>query len=342
MIQGLQSNLVWSEQLPYGLGDLEEGFSSRYKSKDTAVLKDGKIRCCIAGCTEFVIPRKTKSGLLPHNFCPIHRVSSGSTYVYEHHEQNLIIGRDWFKKVMAEKWESRVQNENSEDALTWNVFVGLYALNGLKYLVKLFTGQDFDEEPELYLWGCRIAPNKFKTWDNLANLRNLLEPKNEVLTPTEPDIILRIEGKIIVLIEAKFGSRNGVLFKKEKAITTESFLIRYAAKSKDSDPLNREWIQAQEQKQILAQLCRNALFSTRLGGPGEKPFVVNLVRQKDEINIEERFSKHLLPGIVDFRRVEWESIYHLDIIRASDDLPLKNYFRNKTKSLRKAFQLSAI
>jgi hypothetical protein len=275
------------------------------------------------------------------SFCPAHGISLSKrpTYLFKDQERNFFVSLDLFRKVKKQKWESwRLGNENSEDAVTWNIFVGLFVLQGIKHLFRLFTGLDFREEPELYLWGCRIDDAQCKIWEKLKEVREVLE--RGVPTPTEPDIILRVPGKAIVLVEAKFGSPNGLLFKKGKpSVPRREFLQRYYARNRASDPLNRDWILTQQPSQILAQLCRNAVFSRWLGNSEEQSFVVNLVRKEAEVDVEQLFSQHLVPGRVGFRRVTWEEIYHLPILKTPDASVLKEYFENKTANLVKAFRL---
>jgi DNA repair ATPase RecN len=55
------------------------------------------------------------------------------------------------------KHETRFENENSEDALTWNVFRSLQRARRLHEIARLITGQEFDDEPRLYLWGLSLS-----------------------------------------------------------------------------------------------------------------------------------------------------------------------------------------
>ena len=53
-------------------------------------------------------------------------VSTKPTYIYEDKKSNFIVGRDILRQVSkVESW--RLGFETSEDAVSWNVFVGLYA-----------------------------------------------------------------------------------------------------------------------------------------------------------------------------------------------------------------------
>ena len=79
--------------------------------------------------------------------------------------------------------------------------------------------------------------------------------------------MLRTPGQAMVLIEAKFGSSNSVLAQKRGRFrSVAEFLSRYRCKEDGDDPLNRKWISEQSDKEILEQLCRNAVFAHWLAG----------------------------------------------------------------------------
>jgi hypothetical protein len=100
-----------------------------------------------------------------------------------------------------ESW--RLGNERSEDALSWNVFVTLAGLRGLGVAFQRLTGIEVDVEPELYLWGMRISDERPQVWTRLKDVRLALE--NGAAWPTEPDVMLRVPGRAIALIEAKLS-----------------------------------------------------------------------------------------------------------------------------------------
>jgi hypothetical protein len=237
----------------------------------------------------------------------------------------------------VETW--RLGNEGSEDALTWNVFVPLFHLGLLPALLEQLDLDRTMSEVELYLWGNRIlkTPGTKMVWDNLARVRDALERGTGF--PTEPDIILRVPGRLLVLIEAKFGSSNATLFHKEDRFGgVDEFLARYPAREGSEDPIDRKWIEEQAPKCVLEQLVRNVVFATHLAEKGERMIVLNLVRGSDEITVENRFRKHLVrQGPVEFRRATWESFWPI-FARAGDNAtPVLNYLANKSLGLEVAF-----
>jgi hypothetical protein len=77
--------------------------------------------------------------------------------------RNIRVESDFFATNILNnpnKAEShRFASENSEDALTWNVFVGILARRQLHKLYEWFTGEAApSDRVKLYLWGLRVEP----------------------------------------------------------------------------------------------------------------------------------------------------------------------------------------
>jgi hypothetical protein len=330
-----ESFAAWSGEIPYGKSEIEKDAAWRYSPGRADSLLDREfLRCCIHDCKE-LLPRRHR-GQSPH-FCPKHGISMSAkpTYIYRNAERNFIIGKDIPKRLpKVENW--RLGFETSEDALSWNVFVSLYALEGLAEVSAKLTGISPMEEPELYLWGNRIAAECGK-WERLLDVRKKLE--DGLVIPTEPDIILRIPGQAVVLIEAKFGSSNSRLAgKKTRFGSLEEFLKRYKCKDAATDPLNRTWISEQEDTMILEQLCRNAIFAHWLASGDEQPFIINLVTRK-ATNDERLFRQHLAENGVQFRVYTWEEVCGLSVVHGEQASVLRRYLENKTLNLQPAFNL---
>jgi len=328
------ARLSWSE-IPYGTSDLKKNAATRYSTlSEDPLLHDEHLYCCIDGCEELLARRHR--GRNP-SFCPKHGISMSAapTYIYHNAERNFIIGKEIPERISkVEKW--RLGYETSEDALSWNVFVGLYALKGLPEAFEALAGTGPEREPELYLWGNRVDAD-FVRWPNLCAVRKELE--RGMAIPTEPDIILRVPGQAIVLIEAKFSSPNSSLARKKGRFgSVTDFLDRYKCKEGAADPLNRKWISEQDGERILEQLCRNAVFAHWLASEREQPFVVNLVRLAAK-NDEQLFRQHLSREGVQFRVCTWERLCGLSAIRREQASVLRGYLKNKTLRLSPAFDL---
>lgn len=313
--------------------------SRYYSNASEPLVADGKVMCCIQGCHEWIARRRRGEKV---EYCPLHglSVSLSPTYVYRDYQRNFIIADQLLPKLRkVERW--RLGHENSEDALTWNVFLSLSSLGALGRWFSLATGYGYVGEPELYLWGNKVelsSPSIVPFFEPLINFRNTFESGSAFAT--EPDVILRFAGKYIVLIEAKFGSENGTLEgKQDRFGTVEDFLVRYPSKSPSSDPLNREWIEVQDSRSVLEQLCRNAICAHHLAEYGEHPVVINLVRSNAEPDVLGKFLSHIHDGRVSFFRATWEDIASLPEINEYDDNAVLLYLQNKTLSLDRAFEL---
>src|SRR5579864_1117526 len=324
----------WSE-IPYGMSELKKDAGLRYSSgRADSLLHGDYLQCCIGDCAELLPKRHRRQ---EPRFCAKHgiSVSTKPSYIYQDAERNFIIGRDILKTVSkVERW--RLGFESCEDAVSWNVFVGLYALKGLAEAFEALTGMVPSAEPELYLWGNRIAAG-CTPWPDLHEVRAVLEKGMAI--PTEPDIMLRVPGQAIVLIEAKFGSPNSTIAKKKGQFgSVKEFLKRYRCKERAADPLNRKWISGQEDERILEQLCRNVIFAHWLASKREQPFVVNLVTRKAR-NDEQLFRQHLSENVVRFHVRTWEDICGLSAIQREQASVLRRYLGNKTLNLLPAFDL---
>lgn len=329
-----RANFGWSE-IPYGVSELKQDADLRYSTARADSLLHGEfLQCCIRDCEE-LLPKRHR-GQKPL-FCPKHgiSVSTKPTYIYADVERNFIIGKQ-IPTHLSKVESFRLGYETSEDALSWNVFVSIYALDGLAEAFEKLTGITATEEPELYLWGNRID-SQCRKWERLYEVRNVLE--QGMTFPTEPDIMLRVPGQAIVLIEAKFGSSNPRLAgKKTRFGSVAKFLNRYKSKDGAADPLDRNWISQQEDDQILEQLCRNAVFAHWLALRVEQLFVINLIPRKGTSD-EELFRRHLADNGVQFHVRRWEDLCDLSVLQGEQASVVMSYLKNKTINFSRAFNL---
>jgi hypothetical protein len=150
---------AWTEH-PLGFPDLEDNAATRYRLRAAdPLIRNDSIRCCVRGCPRWLAKRR-RGKKDPESICPEHgiSVSTSPTYVFDDYRRNFIIDvpkLEQFTMLKVESW--RLGNERSEDALSWNVFVGLARLNQLAAAFACLTGIEVDVEPELYLWGIPTA-----------------------------------------------------------------------------------------------------------------------------------------------------------------------------------------
>jgi hypothetical protein len=84
--------------------------------------------------------------------------------------------------------------------------------------VKILTGRDVDAEPDLYLWGKLVdvtgSKSDSKSFEPLRVVRSLLEQDIRKFK-TEPDVMLVLDGQLVICVEAKFTSGNTLADEKE-------------------------------------------------------------------------------------------------------------------------------
>ena len=191
----------------------------------------------------------------------------------------------------TESW--RLGNETSEDALSWNVFVGLKRLGRLRDAVSVLTGASAQAEPCLCIWGNEILEREVNRWSLLEKVRDRLEPR--LCIRTEPDVALHVPGQLLVLIEAKFGSPNSTLDGKAYN-SVQDFLRIYIAPEEGPDPLERRWIESLPAMLFLEQLSRLAVFGAWIRTGSEQLVVVNLLRKTDLVAKAPDFVSYLRAG----------------------------------------------
>jgi uncharacterized protein (UPF0248 family) len=314
------------------------------------------VECPVEGC-DVKVKRMSQSGLnlnsdknlLKDYYCTEHKIFiSPSTFEYEDELDNLL----WNDKDDLEllknlsntgvKRESRMARENSEDSLTWNVFRYLETKTKLlgKYLEIILKKMIVN--PNLIYWSWDQKENK--VYQLLADARREFgEAENR---GSEPDLICETDDAIII-IEAKFTSGNNT------SGSGDSF-ERHLNNPKQYVSGADNWFSkvfSSDYKEIIAdnkyELMRFWLLGTWMAeSKGKKFYLVNLVREHKEKEIETEFKKHILETKDrTFHRVTWEIIFRFcsrQFVLPNWDI-FYDYFTNKTigynnkQMLKKAF-----
>jgi hypothetical protein len=273
---------------------------------------------------------------------------SGSTYSYPQTRRNIIASADLFATRLIGhpfKYEShRLGQENSEDALTWNVFRSLQEAGELHEIARWITGQDIPTEPFLFLWGIGLHQDTFKPWDLLIEARERFESNLPVSRPlTEPDIALLLPGRYLVLIEAKFTSPNTFYTngpRKDASSLTKAELLNLY---RDRDLRILDWEMAMASERVYYQLWRNMVFAEWMAGRDQKStraYHVSLTRAGSENDSCDHFREMVRPEYRDrFVHIAWEDIYY-QCARDNRRLErLQRYLETKTAGLKRAFRL---
>ncbi len=238
-------------------------------------------------------------------------------------------------------------HENSEDAVTYNVFTALLADKiALKQLASSITKEEIYGELDLCLWGNKIdLKNNRCVFDpSLKEFRDILE-KNKGIK-TEPDIMLVASKKLVICIEAKFGSKNLVAEKKEQIV--ERYYTKNEIIKEEKDKI---FDLHDLRTPFYEQLFRNLVFAAsmvKLAGT-EMWYVVNL-RSQHIMNLK-KGEPESLPVVRNIRSIlkpkykkrflhlTWEEIYD-KCVRGNASLHnLSWYMKNKTLNCRRAFNI---
>jgi hypothetical protein len=334
-----------SQGLPFGSQDL-----------DPAVQVDSldcnKVRCFVRGCQHLVRrpTRHAEGEACPRHGIYCHYSYGRPTYRFADVRRNIIASPDLFAQRIVNhpfKFDSnRMGAENSEDALTWNVFRSIAEMKQLATVASQLLGETSTQPPRLYLWGIRVDDDSFQPWDLLIAARQQFESNLPVNRPyTEPDIALYLPSQYLVLIEAKFTSPNPVYEqgprKDSQSLTLAELLNIYwhPALRSLNHPL------ARTRPRVHYQLWRNMVFAewmAKADGSGVRPYHLNLVRERSELQSTGEFAELLRPDFRDrFRRVTWESLVASLEAASEHGLHLRQYVRNKTACLRAAFRSHA-
>jgi len=257
------------------------------------------------------------------------------TYILQDPLQNFIIGKEMVSEAIKGAWDkvetSRLGHEDSEDAVSWNVFRSLQETGLLHSAACLLAGVDADIEPDLYLWGRHIMLTKTAAWPKLQEIRKKLEGDGY---NTEPDICLHVKGWGWIFIEAKFGGRTTICRNDDHLKQWKQRYPIYGA-----DVFNLEEMNDAVREDLPEQLLRNVLFAHLMRSSDEKAIVIALCRECDGSRAKklDRFLPDNAP--VPIRPAYWEQIYR-DITPDVPVLaPLRTYYERKSLRLGQAFNV---
>lgn len=329
-------------RLPYGRPEINP-------APAVICLAPRQVRCYVKGCEKVLkAPTRRSRG----DVCPIHGIrchisNKAATYSYADVRRNIVAAQELFAERLRGhpfKFEShRFGYENSEDAVSWNVFRLLQEARMLRRVAELITGFPSPDEPDLYLWGLRCSDDSLEPWDLLIRARHRFESSLPVDRPlTEPDIALHLPGRYLILIEAKFTSVN-MCYKAGPRRNPSSLTLAELLDIYHEPALEiLDFEQARCSSRIYYQLWRNTIFAewmARADHVSTAAYHANLVRRRSESESAAAFHQLVRGGYQDrFRRITWEDIH--GVIRDAPEANLaREYLENKTAGLRSAFDL---
>ena len=180
------------------------GFNSL---KSQIILSEDEVECPVKDCINKVQRQRKVFRKEPQFKCPDHQIYiSPSTFEYESELNNLLWNDDsdkkLFDKIKTVKRESRIARENSEDAVSFNVFRYLQRNDLLNSFLSNICKENITNS-ELILWS---YSEKEKGAYSLLNAART-EFGEVINRGSEPDIIIQTD-KTLFFIEAKVLAFN--------------------------------------------------------------------------------------------------------------------------------------
>lgn len=316
--------------------------------KNTIKVTDTTVGCPVKGCREKVA-RQRKSFKRQEKFkCPEHNIYiSPSTFEYPNELDNILwkekADLDLFACLKTIKRESRIARDNSEDAVTWNVF---RFLEHNKLLSGLFAelSKSFVKNPEIIYWS--YSQPEQDVWSPLQEARKEFETRPR--KGSEPDIIVKSDSALF-FVEAKLTASNNTVFESRNPKVQKKYEIGGDGWYKRVFRSNFGTIAISEKKY---ELLRFWLIGSWIAERLQLDFcLANLVLSEREKDIEKIFRRHKENQRRKFARITWEDIYGHILNSNSlngDKDTMKRYFENKSVGydrngkLQKAFSCTRI
>ncbi len=266
---------------------------------------DGEVECPVIGC-EVLVERQREVFRRNARFrCPEHRIYiSPTTFAYESKWENLLWKEDEDRELLSlvegVKVESRMDRNNSEDAVTWNCFRH-FEREGLlgDFITHLGLKSDGQEEPSYW----SFSPNGSGAFQWIVEARK--EFGEGTRRSSEPDLILR-NTTSLVFLEAKLTAPN----KKPPSNPSETKDYLVGGEGWYGEVFSTGYDEVALRAKLY-ELTRFWLLGTWIANREGLDFaLVNLVREGQETDIVERFGRHIIDdGRRRFLRITWEDLF---------------------------------
>jgi hypothetical protein len=287
------------------------------------------VECPVKGCCEKVERQRGAFKREERFKCPRHNIYiSPSTFEYQSELDNLLwkdkADLDLLKKIKTVKRESRIARDNSEDAVTWNVFRFIERNNLIEIILGSILGVTLKSAEAIY-WS--YSQREKSSWSELNKARE--EFGEEIKRGSEPDIIIKTDDALL-FVEAKLTAGNETVpsdmsnSKKYETGSNKWFSKVFKSDYKTIAIVKKKY-----------ELLRFWLLGTWIAKQQDLDFyLVNLVLSEQEKDIEAIFKRHLCENQkMKFTRITWENIFQQIIdngLSKTDEDIITKYFRNKT------------
>ncbi len=309
--------------------------------KEEIKITPKKVECPVKECSNEVDRkyRKDTHKDTAEFRCPLHKiVISPSTFVYPNETDNLLwkdpSDLELLEKIKAPKIkrESRFAHDNSEDAVSWNVFRFLEKNNLIEGLLDAITDTSHKTSEVIY-WS--YSQGDSACWPRLEEARREFgETKSQ---GSEPDIIIQTD-RALFFIEAKLDTPTKKIPSKKDPSYISRRLKKYLTGGEN-------WFFKVSHSEFgkvvnegLYELLRFWILGTWIAEQQDLDFyLINLVLAEREADIEALFKRHILKNQrKTFLRVTWETIFRYisEIGHTRDKEIVMRYFENKTLGYR--------
>jgi len=317
----------------YGLQDL----------KPRIMVTPTTVECPVKGCCQSVARQRSSFKREERFRCPDHKIYiSPSTFDYDSEFDNLLWTTEddlsLLQAIKTVKRESRISRDNSEDAVTWNVFHYLESANQLDRFLSSITRKG-PRQAELIYWSYSQKMNG--AWSELNKARK--EFGENIQHSSEPDLIAITERELC-FIEAKLTATNNTV--PSSSSSNNKYLI---GGKKWFEQVFTSDFDTIAMKAKLFELFRFWLLGSWLASQtGRDFYLINITLSQHEMDVEHRFRPYIQAGVNRFFvRITWEDVYKYILDKApvnNDKNVILDYFRNKTigyhySELQKAFMI---
>ena len=296
--------------------------------KEWIEVTETTVECPVKCCSEKVERQRVVFKREDRFKCPEHNIFiSPSTFEYPSELDNLLWKEgpdlELLEEIRAVKRESRMARDNSEDAVTWNVFRFLERNNLIEGFLNLIIGTALRPAEVIY-WSYSQKENA--SWSELNKARK--EFGEEIERGSEPDIIIKT-GTALFFVEAKLTAGNET----KPSSTSNSKKYETGGDGWFSEVFNSDYktVAIVEKKY---ELLRFWLLGTWIAKQQDLDYYfINLVLSEREADIEDVFKRHIKENQRRrFLRVTWESIYQYISNRSlsKDKDIMIRFFENKT------------
>lgn len=303
--------------------------------KPSIQISHASVECPVRDCPSFVKRQRGSFQRHPDFRCPQHGIYiSPSTFEYETDSDNMLWAADTdlalWRAINAPgvKRENRIARDNSEDAVTWNVFRFLELHGLVGEFTNLVAGETLAATPRVIYWS--YCQSSRRAWSPLLDAAQFFGEGVEYRS--EPDVVID-DDRVLAFVENKFlgGNRKPSKARYPKRYTTAG--PGWFAKVFSPSTTFEEVAVTDE----LYQLMRLWLLGSWIADQSGKRFLlVNVVRSQSEDarDTEAQFGQYISASPNRrFVLLTWERLF-AGLVRSKVDIPdsnrLEEYFANKT------------